>query len=340
MTMLSTIKNTIRNFISPKAMILVYHQVCERKSDPWQLAVSPDNFDQQLEVISKDYNVVPLDEMVSAIKQKKLHNRMLSITFDDGFLDNYLNAKPRLKAINLPATFYCTTYAALRKNCYWWEELESLILHTETLPSSLEIEIGDKLIRFKFDRDASLTDSKKNQMRLWTVELPPCNERVQLMMDLWKAIQPLPFDDQLRVLENLRSWTNTNTNASSPCYQVMSAEQIADIAKDPLFAIGGHSVHHAMLAEQQVETQAYEIRECKSTLENWLNRSVTAFAYPYGNYNSTTKILLRDAGFKYAVSTESRMVTESDDLFALPRIHVNNWNKREFESRFQKIAAS
>jgi peptidoglycan/xylan/chitin deacetylase (PgdA/CDA1 family) len=336
MTMLTTIKNTIKNFVSPKAVILMYHQVCERKSDPWQLAVGPQKFDEQLEIIKRDFTVVSMDEMVSAIKSRKLHSRMLSITFDDGFSDNYLHAKPRLKAFGLPATFYCTTYAPQYQENFWWEELESLILHTETLPVGMHIEIGDEAIKFCFTRDAILTDSLKNQMKSWNAELPACNERIQLFLDLWKRIQPLSFENQRQVLEQLRGWASV----SAPSFRsVMDVNQIAEIARDRLFSIGGHTVHHVMLAAQEVETQAYEIKECKSSLESWSNSPVTGFAYPYGNYNSTTKILLRDAGFKYAVSTESRMVCESDDLFALPRIQVKNWNKKEFEAHFQKIAA-
>jgi peptidoglycan/xylan/chitin deacetylase (PgdA/CDA1 family) len=337
MTVLSTIKNTIRNFIAPKAVILMYHQICERKSDPWQLAVTPEKFDEQLEMIKKDFEVVSVDEMVLAIKSRKLHNRMLSITFDDGFADNYINAKPRLKASSLPATFYCTTHTPNHREIFWWEELESLILQTETLPRSIDIKIGDEAVKFQFNRDAILTESLKNQIELWNAELPACNERTQLFFNLWKTIQPLGFDDQRQAVDHLKSWAGVSKQ--SKCSAVMTVDQIAEMAKDPLFTIGGHTVHHVMLGAQEVESQAYEVRECKSVLENWVNTSVTGFAYPYGNYNSTTKILLRDAGFRYALSTESRTVSESDDLFNLPRVQVKNWNKKEFEINLHKIAA-
>ena len=338
--MLNTIKNTIRNFLSPRAIIFMYHQVCQRRSDPWQLAVSPENFEQQLELLKRSYKVIPLEELVHVLKRKKLQNKMAAITFDDGSSDNYFNARPRLKAENLPATFYCTTHGpAETKHSYWWDELEALLLHTERLPRELGINIGGALIEFRFDRDATLTEPLRNQIKGWNADMHPCNERLQLFYLLWRVIQPLTFSQQLSILHQLKDWAELSElkQLSEP---VMNVQQMNDLIRDPLFCIGAHTVHHPMLSVQDVEVQAFEVRESKQTLEQWLNRNIDGFAYPFGNYDSTTKALLRDAGFRYAVSTDNRPVTESEDFFELPRVHVKNWNKNEFESEINKMLAS
>ncbi len=339
MTVLNTIKNTIKNLLSPKAIVLMYHQVCDRRSDPWELAVSPENFDQQLEYLRQNFNVLPLEELVNAVRQRKLQHKTIAITFDDATIDNYFNARPRLKSQGLPATFYSTTYATQSQHPFWWDELEEIILHTQSLPHELKLTGSGQDISFRFERDNELTEPLRNQIMAWHADMAPCNERLQLFMLLWKACQPLHFEQQKALVGELRKWAGVaRSTANAPT--VMTVDQLYDLSRDPLFEVGAHTVHHAMLAAREVEEQAYEIRESKVVLENWLNRSITGFAYPYGNYDSTTKILLRDAGFRYAVSTLSSTVTESNDLYELPRVQVKNWNGKEFESQLQKMLAS
>jgi peptidoglycan/xylan/chitin deacetylase (PgdA/CDA1 family) len=339
MTVLRTIKDTIKNILSPKAVVLMYHQVCKRESDPWQLAVSPENFDQQVEHLKQNFDVLPLDELVNAVRLKKLRHKTIAITLDDATIDNYFNARPRLKANDLPATFYSTTYAAQNPHSFWWEELETVILHSQSLPRELQLSIGGQNFSFRFEKDTVLTEPLKNEIRIWNADMTPCNERLQLFMMLWKACQPLNFREQKKLIEELKKWSGVGTSTLNSS-NVMTVDQLCDLSRDPLFEVGAHTVHHAMLSRQEVEAQAYEIRESKVMLENWLNRSITGFAYPYGNYDSTTKILLRDAGFRYAVSTFNSPVTESSDLYELPRVQVKNWNGKEFESQLQKMLAS
>src|SRR6185436_12533838 len=66
--MLRKIKNSLQRMMGRKALILMYHQVCKRNSDPWELAVHPDKFEQQLTYLKKNFDVLPLDEVAVAVK--------------------------------------------------------------------------------------------------------------------------------------------------------------------------------------------------------------------------------------------------------------------------------
>ncbi len=70
--------------------------------------VHPENFEFQINYLAKNhYNVITLDELVQAIKLgKKLPNKSVVITFDDGTQDNYSVAFPVLKKYNFPATIF------------------------------------------------------------------------------------------------------------------------------------------------------------------------------------------------------------------------------------------
>lgn len=336
MTVYKSLKHSIKNFFHPKAVILMYHQVCERKSDPWELAVSPERFEEQVSFLKNNFDVVPLEELASSVVKKNIGTEKVAITFDDGFLDNFTNARPILESHSMPATFYMATQAMQDGRLYWWDELEQIIFHTPQLPRELTLEIGGSSFYFKFSADEMLTVNLTKEIMAWNAWMLPTNERLSLFMKLWKSIQRLPHKDQCNLLNQLKAWSGIDL-FDLMLAPVMELKELTELSLNPLFAIGAHTVNHAMLAEQEVETQAFEIHESKNVIEGWLGRKVNGFAYPYGNYNAVTKRLLKDAGFSYAVSTENRVLTDKDDLFELPRVQVKNWNKKEFAYKLNQL---
>lgn len=329
------LKNRIRKVLEPRAVILMYHQVAERKSDPWDLAVTQPNFEQQMDAVHRDFNIVSLEELAECIRRNKLYRRMLAISFDDGCFDNYTNARPVLSESDFPATFFCSTHACESGEQFWWEELENILLHADVLPSSLKIEALGRTFFFDLKKDARLNEQSMAHIRSWRVGQDPVNERERLFLELWKYIQPLPHAQQRGVVDSLYRWANIPPTV--PKKVVMSATDLRSLSSNRLFSVGAHTVHHAMLAEHGVETQLFEVSQSKKTLESWLRKSVNSFAYPYGNYNDLTRLLLMEAGYNHAVSTQQRAITAHDDVFQLPRIQVKNWNGKRFSENLNRI---
>lgn len=88
--------------------ILMYHYVNEEEPLRSKLGVSPKAFERQMRFLSeRGYNVVSLSKMAQLIKDKKrIPPKTVAITFDDGYLDNYINAYPVLKKYNLAAAIF------------------------------------------------------------------------------------------------------------------------------------------------------------------------------------------------------------------------------------------
>ena len=333
--MFQKILSRMRKLREQKAAILMYHQVCERTNDPWELAVHPNHFDQQLAYLKKHFNVVSIADLAEGIARHKM-KKTIAITFDDGFKDNYTNAAPLLDWHEVPATFYVATTAMEQEQTYWWDALQNIIYHSEILPERFEMMINDAPVTFTFTSDRLLSPRIINQTKVWNYNLPIPNERVALYMLLWHNIKPLPYAQQNMVLEEVRTWAG-NRNFSGTDGTIMSVREMQMLSQNPLFTIGAHSVHHAMLSQQAPQDQAFEIRESKQQIEMWLGKPVNGFAYPYGNYNGITQKILREAGFRHAVSTEPKAVTMDDDPFALPRIQVKNWCVYEFASKLNAL---
>jgi peptidoglycan/xylan/chitin deacetylase (PgdA/CDA1 family) len=102
-------------------MILLYHHVAPIESAPkqadrvrdngWSFTHSPEAFEFQMrELRRRGYRCVSLGQLVDEIQAtgKEGHDSVV-VTFDDGWVDNYVNAFPLLKKLGLPATFFVTT---------------------------------------------------------------------------------------------------------------------------------------------------------------------------------------------------------------------------------------
>jgi peptidoglycan/xylan/chitin deacetylase (PgdA/CDA1 family) len=326
----------IKRRLQKKAVILMYHQVCEKKSDPWQLAVTPENFQYHLNHLKNFFDVVSVDELVSTVKQGKLSKNLAAITFDDGFVDNYTNAAPLLEWFELPATFYLTSGAIRNPKLFWWDELQSIILLTEALPVRLSVILGTEKFEFEFKRDRILRPSLSQEILNWSYGSPVRNERIELYFKLWERIQPLQHLDQYTIMRALRNWAKVDyipLGSNAP----MQDFHVKKLSSNKLFTLGGHTVNHAMLSAQTELVQSYEIKDCKVDIEEISGKRVNGFAYPYGKYNACTKTLLQKNGFNYGLTTEEGTVTVDSDVYQLPRLQIKNWSEKEFSYKLREI---
>jgi peptidoglycan/xylan/chitin deacetylase (PgdA/CDA1 family) len=88
--------------------------------------------------------------------------------------------------------------------------------------------------------------------------------------------------------------------------------------------IGAHTMKHVKLTELDVETSKNEIIESKRKLELLLNQKITSFSYPYGMAREIHYEIVANAGFKFAVLTNSGSFNWSKSSFELYRINIPN----------------
>ena len=89
--------------------VLAYHHVNEHKGD--MVTVTPEVFERQMRYLSKaGYRTLKADELLSFINGGlSLDEKAVMITFDDGWLDNYVYAFPILRKYNMNAIIFLAT---------------------------------------------------------------------------------------------------------------------------------------------------------------------------------------------------------------------------------------
>lgn len=90
------------------ATILVFHALSDERPHDG-ITMSPALFEGIVRRLARDYRVLAMSDLLERVAGGgPLTGREVVITFDDGYLDNYVHAAPVLSELGLPATFYLT----------------------------------------------------------------------------------------------------------------------------------------------------------------------------------------------------------------------------------------
>jgi peptidoglycan/xylan/chitin deacetylase (PgdA/CDA1 family) len=94
-----------------------------------------------------------------------------------------------------------------------------------------------------------------------------------------------------------------------------------------LISFGSHTVNHSVLSRVDPAEARRELCESKQRIESVLGEEVPFFAYPNGaatDFNSQTVNLVREAGFKLALTTVSGTNDRGVNPWALHRYGAPN----------------
>lgn len=97
--------------------------------------------------------------------------------------------------------------------------------------------------------------------------------------------------------------------------------QLKQVARSGLVEIGAHTVRHFALKGLNPTIAKYEIEESKKELEGLIGIPVVSFAYPDGSFDDQAIKLVKEAGFKSAVTTIRGFEVNSDNKYSVYRIH-------------------
>ncbi len=318
----------------PRAVILLYHRVHELSHDPQLLSVTPDRFARQLNHLRRNYRVVSLEKLTDTMEQcPDQIDRQVAVTFDDGYADNLIHAKPLLEQYGVPATVFVASGCLQQGREFWWDELESLFLQPSVLPAKLCLAINGGSREWALGNAAQYGHEESAQHRSWTIlrqETPTPRHRIY--RELCTAIRPLSEPDREKVFDHLREWSGREAPVRET-HRALTREEVKQLASGQFVDVGAHTVSHSVLSTLSPEDQKSEIQQSRNELERLTMKPVTSFAYPYGtrsDYTLNTAAIVRDAGFAVACSNIPESVTSGTDRYQLPRFIVRNWEEERF----------
>jgi peptidoglycan/xylan/chitin deacetylase (PgdA/CDA1 family) len=310
-------------------VILMYHRVAEPASDPWDLAVAPDRFEAQMAHLRRRRTPLSLAEFMGRLEAGELPADAAAVTFDDGYADNLVNARPRLQRHAIPATVYLVSDALGSPRGFWWDELARLVLEgRRPLHGTLELPDGGPI--------ALALDDAPAPPGPWRGWEPPRCAREAAFVQIWSRLRALDEAARQAALAQLRALAQAGP--PPPEDLPLTLAQLREMLSDGLISAGAHTRTHAFLPELSPAGRRREIEEGKAACEALLGRPVEAFAYPHGGANAEVRAAVRQAGFRCAVTTEEAAVRpDRFDPFALPRLQALNWSVSEFDAALRAL---
>jgi peptidoglycan/xylan/chitin deacetylase (PgdA/CDA1 family) len=298
----------------PRAVVLVYHRVGERRLDPWRLTVDPEIFAGQMETLARDWSPLSVAELVEGFGRRRLPERAVAVTFDDGYADNLEVAAPILLEHGIPATLFVATDLIDSGGTPWWDELASLLLEPGRLPATLTLSSGDSegWPIPPLHVDEPLQGASAPQP--W--EAKP-GTRLRAFYEVWLALRALAAPTREAVLDEIAEWAD----APRPSGRVLLTwDQLREFAALPGFGLGAHTLTHPALPSCSIDDARAEIAGGADRLRAQAGVEVEQFAYPFGAWTPSVTRLVAELGFRAAYTTDGNAISWSSSPHALPRL--------------------
>jgi len=281
-------------------LVLRYHRVYPDGFTPlYELGVPRSLFEAQLDFLQRHYAVIPLEEVCAGLFDgAPLPDRAVTITFDDGYRDNFTEALPALEARGLPATVFVTAGHVESGAPFWWDRVATAF---ENAPAGVvEIDLGSGR------EPISLSDA---QIRLRLIDAV-C-ERAKLM----------PHSEARRWIGALEA----ELEAPAPGDRsVLTWDEVRQLRARGV-EIGSHTLDHPVLSRMESAEAQRQIVESRQLLEERLDAPVRFFAYPNGKRDDLTPEVVaavRCAGYRAALTTIEGRASAASDPYRIERVGV------------------
>ncbi len=259
------LKYYINKLQKGKHSIFLFHGVIEKSFNGirnyTKKHILKEEFENLLVNLKKKGEPLSLDQVINFHNEKTpLPDFSFSITFDDGFENNYSIAKPILEKLSIPATFYISTNLVDKNLMTWIDQIEFCIdtLGTRTfdLPwNSLPIKVFSKKTKIDF-----LDDIRKNIKKNPNKFVP-------------KEIVRYIFNHCEMVLIS---------SNDGPLDKKMNWNQVYNLHSHELFSVGGHSHNHVSLGLLKPNEMKKEIMRSIKFLKDKANIETQHYSYPEG----------------------------------------------------------
>jgi peptidoglycan/xylan/chitin deacetylase (PgdA/CDA1 family) len=297
------------NRLFPGAVILGYHRIASEENDSFYNCVAPNHFSEQMEILSRYANPISLEDLSARLELGDPLPKTACVTFDDGYLDTLINAKPILEKYEIPATVFVTTGSLGSE--FWWDELERYILEAPKYEKPIRLRINEQELEWNFTNLNA-------------------TERASQIVSIANSLRPLKDTSRHHFLNKIKEWAGINDEKISVRVRCMTPDELVSLTGEGIIQIGSHSITHPVLSNLSESERRYEMEESKRLLEEIVAQPILGFSYPNGRYLDSDPDLVCRSGYRYACASINGTVRATNNHFKLPRFWIGNIDGESF----------
>ncbi|MCC6907848.1 MAG: polysaccharide deacetylase family protein [Phycisphaerales bacterium] len=277
----------------------MYHRVLPagqaREYPLASLAMPVHAFEEQVAWLAGRYHVVSLRDAAEMLHRGEApEKRVIALTFDDGYADNFENVGPILERYGLRGTFFVTTGFVEGSEPMWFDIAAEAWLRGS--PSAREGMVAS------LPKPPDRRVAREGGIRVWMQGL--------------KQVRP---GERLALIDRA---TKLAPGGADPAkYRAMTREQVAELHARG-HEIGSHTITHPILTQLDDGELLRELVESKDTLESWIGDEVSSFCYPNGDWDERVKAAALEAGYRVACTTTPGFNRRQTDRLLLSRFDI------------------
>ena len=288
-----------------RILIVSYHRVVEdffgelQRSIPG-LLISQRTFRRHLEGLSAaGFEFASIGDAVDVMAGRRTAKSDLCVvTFDDGYRDVYRYGYPVLKDMGVPAITYLPSELIGTPHRFNHDRLFHLVRTVQGLGYQ------------------PLFDTLPGPAGALMAEVSSGRKTVSAALD--DFIGHHSTQGLLDTIQALETRIGTSAPLLPEQGDLMDWDEVRTMARDG-FEFGAHTLGHVVLTHEPLDRVEREVRESKATIERELGSPVEHFAYCNGWYSDEVIQVLKNNGFRSAVTTEDITNRIGGDPFALKR---------------------
>ena len=311
-----------------KLYISMYHYTRYIKNSryPAIKGLEVKDFKRQLDFFKENFNVVTMEEVIEAVQEgKKLPEKALLLTFDDGYTDNYTVALPLLLERGLQGSFFVPAKPLDKGGL-----LEVNKIHF-TLAKGNEKDIVKDILDYSLKIKEKLREKLNIADRDISEELykryAVSNGRDTVDTSFIKKMlqEILPAENRTEIIDILFDKYVEVSEEALANELYVNKTQLKVMKKLGMF-IGLHGYEHNHLALLTEEEQKKDLEKSLSAMREFMDEDAWVMNYPYGSYNETTLRLIKSRGAVLGLTTKRGIADiKPDSALELARFDCNDF---------------
>jgi peptidoglycan/xylan/chitin deacetylase (PgdA/CDA1 family) len=301
-------------------MFVMYHYVRDLEDSRYPLikGLSTVDFIKQIEYLHKMYRIISMEEVIYSIDNNRtLPNNSVVLTFDDGYIDHYLNVFPVLDRLGIQGSFFIPVRPVMERIVLNDNKIQFILSSSD---DSMSV-IND--IKNLLKKNSYIIDDFDNYYK--KIAIPSSYDSGDIIFIKRTLQTELPEGIRNKIVDKLfNKYVGVEESVFSKELYV-NEEQVNHMRRNNMH-IGIHGYNHSWWSkidrvqlEKEIGLSLDFISEIGMDMDNW-----TA-CYPHGSYDKQVVDVLEEKGCKLALTIEDGVARVSKkSRFLFPRIDTIN----------------